>query len=177
MVELDRQSDVGIRPEDQMFKSNPPGGAPTSMKASLVWSSPSPEKTIAIAMRRCYSTKPIEEIESELEQKGQEYWKFLLTKALQDKSLDVIEHFTMTFTVDGLEEGGAGKLAMAFPYVRFTQLSGSSWLVSLNGRTLIEMWRDPTARAFASVVIAELDAKQICPLFQSLAFGEWVSAR
>ena len=42
------------------------------MKVSLVWSSPSPERTIAVAMRRCYSTKPIEEIQSELEQKGAE---------------------------------------------------------------------------------------------------------
>ena len=147
------------------------------MKVSLVWSSPSPEKTIAMAMRRCYSTKPIEEIEQELEQKGQEYWKFLLTKALQDKSLDVIEHFTMTFILDGVSEGEAGKIVTAFPYARFTPLSGSAWLTSLNGRTLIEMWRNPAARAFASVIIAELDVKRVCPLFQSLAFGEWVSAR
>ena len=147
------------------------------MKVSLVWSSPSPEKTIAMAMRRCYSTKPIEEIEQELEQKGQEYWKFLLTKALQDKSLDVIEHFTMTFILDGANEVETGRIAMAFPYARFTPLSGSAWLTSLNGRTLIEMWRDPAARAFASVVIAELDARRVCPLFQSLAFGEWAGAR
>ena len=33
------------------------------MKVSLVWSSPNPEKTIAVAMMRCYSTKTIEEIE------------------------------------------------------------------------------------------------------------------
>lgn len=147
------------------------------MKVSLVWSSPSPEKTIAMAMRRCYSTKPIEEIEQELEQKGREYWKFLLTKALQDKSLDVIEHFTMTFILDGASEVEVGKIAMAFPHARFTSISDSAWLTSMNGRTLIEMWRDPASRAFASVVIAELDVRKVCPLFQSVAFGEWVSAR
>ena len=127
-------------------------------------------------MRRCYSTKPIEEIESELDQKGQEYWKFLLTKALQDKSLDVIEHFTMTFVLDGLDEVEAGRLAIKFPFIRFMRLPAKSWLVSMNGRTLIEMWRDASSKSFASVVIAELDAKKICPLLQSLAFGEWVSA-
>ena len=161
---------------DQMFKSKPLRGESTLMKASLVWSSPSPEKTIAVAMRRCYSTKPIEEIESELDQKGREYWKFLLTKALQDKSLDVIEHFTMTLVVDGLDEVETGRLSMRFPFVRFLRLPGKSWLVSMNGRTLIEIWRDAASKSFASAIIAELDAKQVCPVLQSLAFGGWASA-
>jgi hypothetical protein len=146
------------------------------MKASLAWSSPTPEKTIAMAMRRCYSTKPIEEIEKELDQKGEEYWKFLLTKALQDKSLDVIEHFTMTLIVDGLSDVESGRLSIRFPFVRFMRISGDSWLVSLNARTLIEMWRDGASKPFAGVVIAELDAKRVCPLLQTLAFGEWVRA-
>ena len=54
------------------------------MKDSHVWSSPLPERTIEVAMRRCYSPKTIEEIESELEQKGPEYWMYLLPKAVQD---------------------------------------------------------------------------------------------
>jgi hypothetical protein len=141
------------------------------MKASLVWSSPEPEKTIAVAMRRCYSTKPIEEIQTELDQKGEEYWRFLLTKALQDKSLDVIEHFTMTMIVDGVAEAEAGRLSMEFPFVRFLRIAGDSWLLSMNARTLIEMWRGQTSRPFASVIVAELEAKRICPLLQSLAFG------
>ncbi|MDG7016141.1 MAG: hypothetical protein JRM82_02070 [Nitrososphaerota archaeon] len=146
------------------------------MKVSLVWSSPSPEKTIAVAMRRCYSTKPIEEIESELDKKGREYWKFLLTKALQDKSLDVIEHFTMALVIDELDEAEAGRLSMRFPFVRFMRLHAKSWLVSMNGRTLIEMWRDAASKSFAGAIVAELDAKEVCPLLRSLAFGEWVSA-
>ena len=146
------------------------------MKASLVWSSPSPEKTIAMAMRRCYSTKTIEDIELELDQKGPEYWKFLLTKALQDKSLDVIEHFAMTLIVDGLSEAESGRLSIRFPFVRFMRASGDSWLVSMNARTLIEMWRDAASKAFAGAVIEELDTKRVCPLLQSLAFGEWVRA-
>ena len=85
------------------------------MQVALVWSSPRPERTIAVAMRRCYSTKPIEEIEIELEQKGPEYWRYLLTKALQDKSLDVLEHFTMAFLLEGAGDADVGSLTRDFP--------------------------------------------------------------
>ncbi|MDV3244639.1 MAG: FAD-dependent thymidylate synthase [Nitrososphaerales archaeon] len=146
------------------------------MKVSLVWSSPSPEKTIAVAMRRCYSTKPIEEIESELEQKGPDYWKYLLTKALQDKSLDVIEHFTMTLLVEGVREVETGELVRGFPYLRFLRLGGDSWLLTMNGRTLIELWRNESSKLFAGAVVSELDERGVCPLLIPLAFGERVSA-
>lgn len=146
------------------------------MKVSLVWSSPSPEKTIAIAMRRCYSTKPIEEIESELTQKGPEYWKYLLAKALQDKSLDVIEHFTMTLMVDGVKEVDAGELARNFPYLRFLRVGADSWLLSMNARTLIEMWRSRSAKAFAEAVVSELEKRNVCPVLIPVAFGEKVNA-
>lgn len=146
------------------------------MKAVLVWSSPSPEKTIAVAMRRCYSTKPIEEIDSELDQKGPEYWKYLLTKALQDKSLDVIEHFTMSFMVDGMKETEAGDLARAYTHLRFLRAGPESWLLSMNGRTLIEMWRSEASNGVAKVFVGELDRRGICPLLMPLAFGEKANA-
>lgn len=146
------------------------------MKVSLVWSSPSPEKTIAVAMRRCYSTKPIEEIESELEQKGPEYWKYLLAKSLQDKSLDVIEHFTMTMVVDGVKDAEVGELVRGFPYLRFLRVGGDAWLLSMNGRTLIEMWRNEASKTFAGAIVSELDDRKVCPLLIPLAFGEKVSA-
>ena len=146
------------------------------MKASLVWASPNPERTIATAMRRCYSTKTIEEIESELQQKGADYWKFLLTKALQDKSLDVFEHFTMTFLVEGPAEADAGALAMRFPHMKMTSLTGS-WLVSLNARTLVELWDNEASKAFGQALVSELDARGICPTFNELAFGARIRAR
>jgi len=146
------------------------------MKASLVWSSPSPEKTIAVAMRRCYSTKPIEEIETELDQKGVEYWKYLLAKALQDKSLDVIEHFTMTFALEGAKEAEAGEIVRGFPYVRFLRTGTDSWLVSMNARTLIEMWRNGPSKKTAEVFVSELGARGVCPALIPLAFGEKVNA-
>jgi hypothetical protein len=146
------------------------------MRSSLIWSSPSPEKTIAMAMRRCYSTKPIEEIESELDEKGPEYWKYLLTKALQDKSLDVIEHFTMTFMIEEAKETETGELARSFPYLRFLRVDADSWLLTLNARTLIEMWRGGSSKAFAEAVVSELDKRGICPVLIPLAFGERINA-
>ncbi len=146
------------------------------MKVSLVWSSPFPERTIAVAMRRCYSTKTIEDIESELEQKGSEYWKYLLAKALQDKSLDVFEHFVLTLLVEEAGEADVGSLVRNFPYVRVTHLGGADWFLTLNARTLVELWRNPRGRPFASLVVSELDGKGVCPLLSELAFGEKVNA-
>ncbi len=146
------------------------------MRVSLVWASPHPERTIAVAMRRCYSTKPIEEIESELEQKGPEYWKYLLGKAMQDKSLDVLEHFTMTLHVEGANESEVGGLVRNFPYLRATHLKDADWLLSMNARTLVELWRDRRGRAFAGLVVSELDGRSVCPIFNELAFGERVHA-
>jgi hypothetical protein len=146
------------------------------VKVSLVWTSPHPEKTIAIAMRRCYSTKPIEEIETELDQKGPEYWKYLVGKALQDKSLDVLEHFTMTLLVEGAGETDVGVLTRGFPYLRATHLKEADWLVTLNARTLVELWRDPQGKSFAGMVVSELDGRSVCPIFNELAFGAKMNA-
>ena len=156
---------------EQTFKSKWSSGLRVALRISVVWNSPSPEKVIAVAMRRCYSTKPIEEIESELDQKGPEYWKYLLTRALQDKSLDVIEHYCLSLEVEELTKDEVGLLAQKFPYVRFLQLGQEDWLASLNARTLIEMWRDASSKSFAEAVVAALDAKGTSPIFTSLAFG------
>lgn len=146
------------------------------MKVSLVWSSPKPERTIAVAMRRCYSTKAIEDIENELEQKGAEYWKFLLTKCLQDKSLDVLEHFTMSLLVEGAGEVEVSRLVRRFPYIHVTRLNEADWLFSVNARTLVELWRDREGKPFAESVVAELDKKKVSPLFNELAFGDRIHA-
>jgi hypothetical protein len=127
-------------------------------------------------MRRCYSTKPIEDIEAELEQKGAEYWKFLLVKALQDKALDVLEHFTMTLLAEGVVQGEMDRLLLGHPYLRATRLRGDDWLVSLNARTLVELWKDAGMKPFAESIVSELDDRNVCPLFNSLAFGERVRA-
>ena len=141
------------------------------MKVSLVWSSPFPEKTIAVAMRRCYSTKTIEDIEAELEQKGPEYWKYLLSKALQDKSLDVLEHFVLTLAVEEAADADVGLLVRAFPYLRATQLRQSDWLMTFNARTLVELWKNPRGKTFAEMVVSELSRRGVCPIFNQLAFG------
>ncbi len=162
--------------ERAVFKLNLSSASERSMKVSLVWSSPKPERTIAVAMRRCYSTKVIEDIETELEQKGAEYWKFLLTKAMQDKSLDVLEHFTMTVLVEGLGEAEVGKLAARFPHFRALRLNEADWLFSMNARTLVELWRDVEGKGFAESVVSELDRMNVSPVFNSLAFGDRLHA-
>ncbi len=141
------------------------------MKVTLIWATPYPERTIAIAMRRCYSTKPIEEIETELEQKGQEYWKYLLTRALQDKSLDVIEHYQLELLIEDLSEDEVEKVATTYPFLRFLRLNEKDWLVSMNARTLIEVWRDDTNKAFARSVVDQLNTNRTSPIFNSVAFG------
>ncbi len=146
------------------------------MKVSLVWTSPKPERTIAVAMRRCFSTKVIEDIEAELEQKGAEYWKYLLTKALQDKSLDVLEHFTMSVLVEGLSEVEASRLVLRFPYLRALRLNEIDWLLSMNARTLVELWRDGGGKALADSIVSELDRREVSPIFNAVAFGERVHA-
>ena len=127
-------------------------------------------------MRRCYSTKAIEDIESELNQKGPEYWKYLMGKALQDKSLDVLEHFTLTLLVEGAGEAEVGLLTRSFPYLRATHLKEADWLVTLNARTLVELWRDERGRPFAGTVVAELNRGGVCPMFNELAFGARINA-
>ena len=146
------------------------------MKVSLVWSSPHPELTIATAMRRCYSTKPIEEIEAELEQKGSEYWRFLLSKALQDKSLDVLEHYTMTLLLEGAQEDDLRGLIVGHPHLRASVLRTGVWFVSLNARTLLELWKDDRSRGFADLAVSELNSKGVGLLFNELAFGVGKSA-
>lgn len=142
------------------------------MRVSVVWHTPGPERTIAVAMRRCYSTKPIEEIQTELDQKGPEYWKYLLTRAVQDKSLDVIEHYCVTLAVDGIDRERVGTIVRHYPHARFLELGDDGWLVSMNGRTLMEMWRGDTDRDFASAVVSELNTKGVSPIFNQLAFGD-----
>src|SRR2546428_14081519 len=95
------------------------------MKVSLVWHTPNPERTIAVAMRRCYSTKPIEDIEAELEQKGREYWKYLLTRALQDKSLAVFEHYCLELLFEDTLEAEMRTVAYAYTFNRLLYLNGS----------------------------------------------------
>ena len=137
----------------------------------MVWASPKPERTIAVAMRRCYSTKPIEEIEEELDEKGIDYWKYLLTRAIKDKSLDVFEHFCLELLVEDFRREDALSLASMFPFVRMLQLNDNDWLVSMNSRTLIEMWRGKDQIGLSKAVAAELTAKGVGTIFAEVVFG------
>lgn len=66
-----------------------------------MWYTPNPELNVALAMRRCYSAKPIEELESELLSRPG-YEKDLIAKAIRDKTFDVIEHAVFMFEIEGI---------------------------------------------------------------------------
>ena len=71
------------------------------MRVKLLWYTPNPEFNVALAMRRCYSAKPIEELEAELASKPG-YERDLIAKALRDKTFDVIEHAVFMFEIEGI---------------------------------------------------------------------------
>ena len=71
------------------------------MRVKLLWFTPRPEIMVALAMRRCYSSKPIEDLEKEILSKPG-YEKELITKALRDKTFDVIEHAVFMFEIEGV---------------------------------------------------------------------------
>ena len=77
----------------------------------------------------------------------------------------------MTLFIEGAAEAEVGGLARNFPYLRATMLKGSDWLLSMNARTLVELWRDPRGRDFAGMVVSELESRNVCPIFDELAFG------
>jgi thymidylate synthase (FAD) len=71
------------------------------IRARLLWHTPNPEVIVALAMRRCYSAKPIEDLEAELASRPG-YEKDLIAKALRDKTFDVIEHAVFMFEIEGI---------------------------------------------------------------------------
>lgn len=71
------------------------------MRVKLLWHTPNPEFNVALAMRRCYNAKPIEELEKELQSKPG-YEKELIAKAIRDKTFDVIEHAVFMFEIEGI---------------------------------------------------------------------------
>jgi thymidylate synthase (FAD) len=71
------------------------------MRVKLLWHTPNPEVVVALAMRRCYSSKPIEDLEKEVQSKPG-YEKELIAKAIRDKTFDVIEHAVFMFEIEGI---------------------------------------------------------------------------
>jgi|SRR5579875_527284 hypothetical protein len=141
------------------------------MKTSVLWATPDPEKTIALAMRRCYSTKTLSELVSELESKGPDYWKHLIGLAIRDKSFDVIEHFCILVLLEDLDEKEIFSIILKNPFIRFTYLKPKVYLASLNARTLIEMIHQDECKELALSIIKSLKDAGIGNLFISVVFG------
>jgi len=77
---------------------------------------------------------------------------------------------------EGVGLGEMDKLLLGYPYLRATRLGGDDWLVSLNARTLVELWKDDEVKPFAESIVSELNERNVSPLFNSLAFGERIRA-
>lgn len=123
-------------------------------------------------MRRCYSTKPIEFLEAELEQKGHEYVKYLLSKALNDDALDVFEHFRLEFLVENVEPQMVNKLLISYPFASWLHLKDKDYLLAINARTIIEMLNDEEAKEFAFSLVNEIRDKQIAGIFVGVVLHE-----
>lgn len=142
------------------------------MKATIIWASPEPERTIAVAMRRCYSTKPIDELEKELDEKGMEYFRHLISLAFRDKSLDVIEHFYMEVLLEETNENELFDFVASFPFARFTKIASDVWLLTLNARTLVEAFHRPEGKRLSLKIMESMRFANVGKTFLEIAFGE-----
>ncbi|MEM0116946.1 MAG: hypothetical protein QXE12_04150 [Conexivisphaerales archaeon] len=138
------------------------------MKVDVLWTTPEPEKTIALAMRRCYSTKTLEEILLELESKGPGYWKHLIELAIRDKSYDVIEHFCLLVLLEDCNEEEIHEVGIGNRYINFTRLKPGVYLASLNARTLLELIYQNKYKRFGLEILRSIQQKRIADLFTSL---------
>src|SRR5438309_5406338 len=80
------------------------------MKVILLSHTQNPEFACALSMRRCYSSKPIEELEAELKEKGPDYIKYLMNRVKEDKSFDIYEHAIFTFEIEGISRSCSHQL-------------------------------------------------------------------
>ena len=71
------------------------------MRVVMITHTPMPERVVALAMRRCYSTKPIEELGRELDATPG-YQERLIKDAFEKHTFDVIEHAVFTFDIEGI---------------------------------------------------------------------------
>ena len=69
------------------------------MKVALLCHTPDPDKTVAIAARRCYSALPSEELDASL---TEEKIQALLLKLLKSNHLSPFEHASFTFAIEGV---------------------------------------------------------------------------
>jgi thymidylate synthase (FAD) len=72
------------------------------LRVRLLWHTPNPEYMCALAMRRCYSALPMEELEKELNLKGESYIKYLMERVKKDGSFDIFEHASFMFEIEGV---------------------------------------------------------------------------
>jgi thymidylate synthase (FAD) len=124
-----------------------------------LWHTPEPERLIGVAMRRCYTTHPIETI---LQEVSREYGEYLVASAYERSEYDVYEHVRILCLAEGSEREVLHTL-LRHRYIEATPL-GDGWLFSFNLRTAVEGARLGD-EDFNLVV------KQVCPIIASMLRG------
>lgn len=108
------------------------------MKAELLWFSNDPERLIALAMRRCYTTKVWELLQEDVSTPG--YKEYLTRSAFRRLEFDVFEHVRLLFRVEATPTEML-HVIQRHPFVSSTELGKGQHLLSMNLRTLTEMGR------------------------------------
>jgi len=100
----------------------------------VLWYTKEAERMIGMAMRRCYTTKPIELIEEEV---TSEYGAYLSASAYHRMEFDVYEHVRILALVE-LSAEALLNLLLRYRYLDATPLGKETWLISFNLRTAVE---------------------------------------
>ncbi|MER3601279.1 MAG: thymidylate synthase (FAD) [Nitrososphaerota archaeon] len=100
----------------------------------VLWHTAEAERLIGIAMRRCYTSKPLQEI---MEEVSAEYGAYLTCSAYQRMEFDVYEHVRISGLMTASPEELLS-LLLRFRYLDVTRLDRETWLVSFNLRTALE---------------------------------------
>jgi thymidylate synthase (FAD) len=125
----------------------------------LLWHTPEPERLIGAAMRRCYTTHPIETI---LREVSKEYGEYLAASAFERSEYDVYEHVRVLCLAVGSDREVLYTL-LRHRYIEATPLGGA-WLFSFNLRTAVEGARLGD-EGFTHVV------EQVCPIIARMLRG------
>ena len=129
------------------------------MQLDVLWYTDEPEKKIGVAMRRCYTTYPIETIQEEV---SREYGEYLVAAAYERYEFDVYEHVRMLCVAKASEREMLDTI-LNHRYVEATALD-QKWLLSLNLRTALEAAR-AGEEAFSHAV------HEVCPRVARMVEG------
>lgn len=103
------------------------------MKVSLVAYTPHPEKIVFLAARLCYSSKPLEALEKEFENRA--YVKSFLSKLIALGHHSVLEHASFTFLIEDISRIASHQLvrhriaSYSQQSQRYVDMQSNTWVI------------------------------------------------